>query len=577
MTEHEVREYTFEQLPYSRPDVTAITLQSREIADAIITAPNAQTVIDAVDRWNDLRNAYSTMQSLAEVHYTQDVSNAESKAEKEFFDNVSPSVAEAFQWVSLALINSTFKDAVAALKGELFIRRLSDSHRVFSPAVKDLLTKESAITNEYNELTASAQINVNGTSYNLSTLGKLMEDPNREIRVAAQKALNLFLKENGPQFDSLYHSLVQIRTEMAQKLGFQSYTQMRYVEMGRVDYTREDIEEYRNAVIKYVVPLATDLRNQQAKRLGLENLTIADEKLQFPDGNPTPRGTHAEILQAARTMYNELHPETGSFFEMMLSRNLLDLHSRNNKAPGGYCTSFASYKIPFIFANFNNTTHDVEVLTHEAGHAFQSWRSRNYDVPEYQWPTMESCEIHSMAMEYFTAPWMHLFFGDQTDRFLFMHLQGAILFLPYGCMVDEFQHWVYDHPEATPDERRHTWQHLEKTYMPWRNRTDDALSSEGRAWQLQRHIYESPFYYIDYTLASICALQYNFWAIEDIGSAFDSYLSVCDLGGSMPFLDIVRSGNLSSPFDPGTLPAVISKTEKWLRDHCTAYIWKSES
>jgi M3 family oligoendopeptidase len=299
--------------------------------------------------------------------------------------------------------------------------------------------------------------------------------------------------------------------------------------------------------------------------LGYDVLTLVDERVQFADGNPVAQGDHDYIVDAASRMYEELSPETHEFFTVMQERELMDLKSRDGKATGGYCTSFPVYQVPFIFANFNQTSHDVEVLTHEAGHAFQAWRSRNYAVPEYQWPTAEACEIHSMSMEYLTWPWMNAFFGDQTEKFKFFHLAGSIQFLPYGCMVDAFQHWVYGNPDATPSQRLGTWKELEKTYMPWRVNADVPEAEEGRHWQFQRHIYESPFYYIDYTLASTCAMQYLVWAQKDPKGAFESYLRVCDVGGSKAFLDIVKEGGLRSPFAPNSLREVVGDCFSWLK------------
>jgi M3 family oligoendopeptidase len=297
-----------------------------------------------------------------------------------------------------------------------------------------------------------------------------------------------------------------------------------------------------------------------------------DEKLDFADGNPSIDGEYDFIVGAAAKMYTELSPETNEFFNALNNAGLMDLKSRDNKATGGYCTSFPEYRLPFIFANFNGTTHDVEVLTHEAGHAFQAFRSRNHIVPEYLWPTMEACEIHSMGMEFITWPWMKNFFGDQTEKFKFYHISGAIKFLPYACAVDEFQHWVYSNPEASPSDRCSMWIEMEKKYLPWRDSADIPEAREGRQWQFQKHIYESPFYYIDYALAQTCALQIWKKANEDEEKAFRDYLRICDVGGSQSFLQIVETGNLLSPFLNDTLPDVYGGAMQWLRSNYPQYI-----
>lgn len=561
-------------LPYERPIVDDVLQQSHQLADNIAGASHSTQVLELVNEWNSLRNNFITMQNLAEVRFTQNVADPSSVAEKEFFDRALPTVTEAQHKVIREIVQSPFRADIEREFGALFLRRLEDTLRVFSSDLKPLLIREAELQKRYNEITASAKIDLNGTTYNLSTLSKVIESTDRSVRIQATQKLYEFLDNNGSELDAIYDELVSVRVEKAKRLGYSSYAEFRNVEMGRVDYTESDIYQYREKVKEHVVPVASLLREAQKRRLGLNVLTICDEKIQFPDGNPVAVGEHDQILQAAQTMYRELSAETDEFFSTMLQNNLLDLKSRDSKATGGYCTSFPSYKLPFIFANFNKTTHDVEVLTHEAGHAFQAWRSRNHSVPEYLWPTMEACEIHSMSMEYLTWPWMHLFFGDDAERFKFYHLQSALLFLPYGCLVDHFQYWVYAHPDATAADRRSAWLNLEAEYLPWR--TTDGIDlpegGKGRAWQLQRHIYESPFYYIDYTLASLCALQYWTWSLEEAGAAFASYLSVCDLGGSKPFLDIVRTGGLHSPFAPETMPEITRKAYEWLRNHYATYL-----
>ncbi len=563
---------TFSELPYERPDLDALRQTYAAITKRLADAATSEAAIEAVAAWNTTRIDVSTMNSLAEVHFTQNVASESAKQEKLWFDEHGPSIVDLDQTFVHTLLASKWKSVIGETFGQLFITRLEDSTRTFTPEIMDLLIKESELSRQYNELTASAKIDVDGTTYNLSSIGKLLIDLDPGVRQRAHKAMYGFLTQHADEMDSIYHDLVQLRTQKAQVLGFPSYTELRYVEYGRVDYNAADVERFRAQVRDVVVPLVQQLRSAQQHRLGLSELTIADEKVQFTDGNPVAEGDHDWIVNKAANMYQELSPETHEFFSLMLEGDLLDLKTRDNKATGGYCTSFPKYGIPFIFANFNRTTHDVEVLTHEAGHAFQAYRSRNHVVPEYFWPTMEACEIHSMGMEFLTWPWMKDFFGEQTDKFRFYHLQGALLFLPYGCAVDHFQHWVYANPTATPAQRLATWKEMESMYMPWRITEGYDAAAEGRAWQFQRHIYESPFYYIDYALAQTCALQYWKWSEQDRDAAFTSYLKICDIGGSQSFLDIVASGGLVSPFQQGCLKDIVDYAFTWLTASYPQYL-----
>ncbi len=562
----------FNDIPYRRPDLDAIARETKALLDAFDQQPSAEDTIRLIRQWNNQRFDYSTNSSLAEVHYTQNVANTAAKDEKTFFDNANPIVSNYALDVSRRILASEHRSVIADTFGELFLRRLEASTRTISPEINDLLVREAELCNQFNEIQASAKLEFEGNTYNLSSIGGFAISPDREQRKGAVRTTYAFIGEHSAALDSIYHDLVQLRTEKAKLLGFSSYTEFRYVEFGRIDYSAKDVEVFRNAVLEHVVPVVQRYRIAQARRLGLEEIELFDEKLQFLDGNPLAQGDHDWIVERAARMYRELSPATGEFIDLMLSHDLMDLKSRDNKATGGYCTSFADYGLPFIFANFNRTTHDIEVLTHEAGHAFQAYSSRHFEVPEYRWPTAEACEIHSMSMEFLTWPWMNLFFEGETDKFFFYHLQGALLFLPYACAVDHFQHWVYANPTVSPAERNAEWRRLEAMYMPWRRTEAIPEAAEGRQWQFQRHIYESPFYYIDYALAQTCALQYWQASQKDPTRAFEDYIRICRIGGSMPFLDIVAAGNVQSPFDPATLPRMVNAVDDWLEERFPRYL-----
>ena len=260
-------------------------------------------------------------------------------------------------------------------------------------------------------------------------------------------------------------------------------------------------------------------------------------------------------------MFDAMGKELGDFFRLMVAGKLTDLKNRDRKAPGGFCTSFPTYGLPFIFANFNGTKHDVEVFTHEMGHAFQGYESRNQPLLDYFWPTYESCEIHSMGLEFLTWPHMEKFFGADAERFRRIHLTQGLLFIPYGVAVDHFQHLVYARPDATPAERHAMWQEMERMYLPWRDYGDLPHLAGGGFWQFQRHIYLSPFYYIDYTLAQTCALQLWVRSQRDPAGTLAAYIALCRRGGEGPFQDLARSAGLVSPFQPGCLKDVVAQAK----------------
>ena len=384
------------------------------------------------------------------------------------------------------------------------------------------------------------------------------------MRKQAYEAQSAFFQENELKFDKIYDQLVAIRDKMAKKLGYANFVTMAYDRLARSDYNAEMVANYRRQVYEDLVPIVSELKERQRKRLGLDTLMYYDEPLEFMTGNAVPKGSSTWILDRAKRMYKELSKETDEFFEYMTERELLDLVSKKGKMGGGYCTFINDYKSPFIFSNFNGTSGDVDVLTHEAGHAFQAYLSRDYEIPEYHFATYEASEIHSMSMEFITWPWMELFFENDTDKFKFSHLSGAVNFIPYGVTVDEFQHFVYENPKASPEERKAKWREIEKKYMPYRDYKDNDFLNRGSYWFRQSHIFSAPFYYIDYTLAQVCAFHFWIKSRQDKENAWVDYIKLCKEGGSKPFLELVKIANLQSPFVDGTLKQAVGPIKEWL-------------
>jgi len=397
-------------------------------------------------------------------------------------------------------------------------------------------------------------------------MGPFKNDADDTTRLAAWKAEGQWYKDNQADLDRIYDELTHLRDEMGRKLGYDGYTELGYYRMGRNCYGKEDVEKFRAAVRKYLVPVADKIFRAQAKRLGKEYpMSFADNALEFRSGNPKPQGTPDDILAAGKKFYEELSPETGEFFNMMLDCELMDVLSTEGKEGGGYCTGLPDYEVPFIFANFNGTQHDVEVVTHEAGHAFADWMNRKRVPMEYVWPSMEGCEVHSMSMEFFAEPWAEYFFGPDTKKFLYSHLAGSLTFIPYGTMVDDFQHRVYEKPDMTPAERHAVWKELLGVYMPWMKLDGDIpFYAEGEGWQRQHHIYDEPFYYIDYCLAQTVSLQ--FWAMiqKDRKNAWEHYMAYTTQGGSRTFTELLKNAGLDSPFEESCLRGVCEEANKWL-------------
>ncbi|MFJ8244182.1 M3 family oligoendopeptidase [Peribacillus asahii] len=555
---------TFMEYEYTRPQIEEVKELFSSAMERFKEAKNANEQMEAVQDINQMRNSVSTMFNIAHIRHSINTHDEFYKVENDYLDEFAPEMEEVTSLFYEELVRSPFRKELEAKWGEQLFKLAEAQLKTFSPTVIPLLQKENKLSSEYSQLIASAKIEFEGEEHTLAQLQPFMESPNRELRKSASDVYYQFLASNEAKLDQIFDELVKVRHEIATKLGYKNFVELGYYRMARTDYNAEMVAKFRKQVEEVIVPLVSRLKKRQQERIGVETLKFFDENFEFKTGNATPKGNAHWIIANGKKMYSELSAETKEFFDFMVDNELMDLVAKKGKESGGYCTFIEDYKAPYIFSNFNGTSGDIDVLTHEAGHAFQVYRSRLQDIPEYYWPTYEACEIHSMSMEFLTWPWMELFFKEDTDKYKFSHLSSALVFLPYGVAVDEFQHFVYENPEATPDERKQAWRQIEKKYLPHRDYDGNPFLEKGGFWQRQAHIYNSPFYYIDYTLAQICAFQFWKRAIEGDRTAWDDYLHLCDLGGGRSFLGLVEAANLKSPFEDRTVQEVVATIDAWL-------------
>ncbi|ANE45629.1 oligoendopeptidase F [Paenibacillus swuensis] len=554
----------FEEYEYKRVDFPAMEARFKALLEEFRAASSFDIQNDIMAQINTLRNELETMNQIAVVRHSVDTRDEFYKAEQEFVDETEPQYQGLVTDYYRALVESKYRTELEAKWGKQLFRIAEMSLNTYSPEIVDDLVKENKLASEYSKLMASLKVEFQGEERNLSQLIPFTESTDRETRRHASELRYSLIEGVEEQLDDLYDQLVKIRTQIARKLGFETFTELAYMRLNRSDYKADDVAAFRNQVLEYIVPVAQKLKDRQQARIGVDQLKYYDESYKAPTGNAKPKGDPEWIVDRGSRMYAEMSPETDDFFTYMRENALLDLVAKQGKQGGGYCTYFSSYKSPYIFSNFNGTSGDIDVLTHEVGHAFQVYSSRDYEVPEYAFPTYEACEIHSMSMEFLAWPWMKLFFEEDTDKYKFIHLSGALEFIPYGVAVDEFQHEVYARPEMTPAERKQTWRDIERKYLPHRTYEDNAYLERGGFWQKQPHIYRSPFYYIDYTLAQLCAFQFWKRSVETPEQAWEDYLRLCKEGGSKPFTELVRVAGLISPFEDGCVASVIDTIEQWL-------------
>ncbi|MEL1235220.1 MAG: M3 family oligoendopeptidase [Candidatus Neomarinimicrobiota bacterium] len=553
----------YSELQYERIDVEKRRNSMKEYLDKFSNAHSVEDQINIILDVNEQNKEYHSYSAMASLNFSRDINNEHAKAEKDYYDSIGPDMIEIGDSFEKAVNQSKHKDELSKKWGEKFLTDIETSLKTFDPKIKEMLKEETNLRNEYTKLTAGAKITYDGKEYNLAGLGPFHSNEDRNIRKASYEARFNWFSENSEALDDIYDKLVKLRHKIATTLGYDNFIELGYMRMGRSDYGPNEVANFRKQIVDHVVPVVKKLVQKKKNILGLDHLYFYDG-INFKEGDPKPKGSPDHLIKEAQVMYRELSNETGDFFDMMVEEELMDLVNREGKRPGGFCTSFPKYDRPYIFSNFNGTDHDITVLTHEAGHAFQCYSSRNQPLLGYLWPTMEAAEIHSMSMEFFTWPWMHKFFKEETERFKYKHIAGSLSFLPYGACVDHFQHWVYENPEATPKERNQRWLDFESIYLPNRDYDDLHFPKTGGIWQGQLHIYQMPFYYIDYTLAQTCAFQFWIKNQQDSKKAWKDYVHLCKAGGSQSFTKLVALAGLELPFNDGCLETVVEHVSDWL-------------
>lgn len=551
----------FKDYKYERINLDEVKDKYGALLDELSKASSPETFKDVFDKINVYRGHILTMYTLVTVRHSIDNSDKFYDEENEYWSNTMPLI-QVYENKLFRLLNDcTFKDKLN-IPHTLF-KMAEFSIKAFNEDIISDLQEENKTANEYDKLKASAKIEFNGEIHNLASISPLMNSDDRDVRKNATKAYIKWFEDNEEAIDDIFDRLVHIRDNMAKKLGYKNYVELGYLRMNRFDYDEKMVENYRNQVIQEIVPIATKINNLQAKRIGVDKLECYDVKYEFKDGNPKPIGDTKTKVDAALKMYSSMSNKTKEYFETMVDNQLFDLETKPNKQMGGYCTPVFDYRVPFIFSNFNGTSGDVNVLTHEAGHGLQAYISmKNIDVPDLAFPTYETCEIHSMSMEFFAFPYLSNFFNDKdVKKYKYEELAGALTFLPYGCLVDHFQHEIYKNPNMTKEERKATWRKLEKIYKPDTSYEGFDLLERGGYFYRQSHIFDSPFYYIDYTLAQVCALQFFNRVLNNDKEAFNDYLKICEVGGTLTFTEVVKLANLKVPFEDGCLSSISKSME----------------
>lgn len=560
----------FSEMKYERPDLDKVLAQCEEYAKKMATAQSGEELVQLYREENAMMAHYHTASCLASIHYTQDTRDEYWSGEQEWFDATGPAVSNAARNVAEAILSNPHAKALEEAFGTRILPSLRNLVLSMDDRVIELQKEENALTSAYQKLYGGAMAELDGKQLTIPQLTLYKQSTDPAMRRKAYEAEAVYFDAHRAEFDEIYDKMVKNRNEQARILGYNDYSELSYIRMNRIGYGPAEVAAFRQEVVEQVVPMIQKVLALRNKRTGIENPMFWDSTISFADGNPVPHGSYDELMAGARKMYHELSPETAEFIDFMQDSEMFDVLSRPGKMSGGYEEMLPDYKTPFIFANWNGTAGDVDVLTHEAGHALEGYLAARSpkNIPEdIQCPGMESAEIHSMSMEFLTAPWHHLFFKEDTDKYELLHAEDSFIFLPYGCMVDEFQHIMYQQPDLTPDERNAVWLELEKKYRPWNKFGDLPFYGRGAGWQRQLHIFECPFYYIDYCLATAIALQFFVASLKDHKDAWQRYMKLTNLAGMATYTELAESAGMKAPFTKGSLTELSRAVADWIEQH----------
>lgn len=547
----------FSEMNYLRPDLLKVENEFKELTREMREATSGEAAFRVHEKFYALTGQIQTASELAMIRHDMNTVDAVYKEERDWFDKNMPLISNLSVEYQKALYESPYRKELVEKIGPVAFKNIELAMKSVDEKILPLMQEENELTTRYNNLLASCKIPFHGEECNLSLLSPYLHHRDRQVRKEAWEAYTSFFMEHEEELDWIYDRLVKNRTEQGRKMGHQNFSPLGYARMMRNSYGAEEIASFRRQVKKDFVPFVEELHERRRKRLGIDHLMYFDEGVYFNEGNPVPIGDDQQILASGRELYGQLSPETREFMDFMCENELFDVEGRKDKTTGGYMTYIPDYRSPFIFANFNGTSDDADVITHECGHAFQGYLTRNDPIREHADITMETAETHSMSMEFFTEPWIDRLFGSDASRYVEMHFEDAMMFIPYGTMVDEFQNIIYEDPSLDPKSRKTVWRDLEKQYKPHLDYGDNAYLNAGGFWQKQHHIYDLPFYYIDYCIAGTNALQYKVWMDQDYKAAWNSYLTLCKLSASDFFPGLMSAAGLRNPFEDGCLAYIV--------------------
>ncbi len=477
-----------------------------------------------------------------------------------FFMKIQPKIQPYADALNKKLINSPFINELEQDKYFTYLRSVKKSIDLFREENIPIQSELAVLQQQYGMITGKMTIDVNDQQYTLQQAAKFLESHDRKLREEVYRKMNARRLDDKDILDKLFSQLLEKRNQVALNSGFKNYRDYKFKELGRFDYTKEDCFQFHDSVKQHVLPLVNKIYAKKKEKLQLENLRPWDVEAE-PEGTKplTPFETGNELLDKTVICFKQLRPFFGECLEQMNTMNHLDLESRNGKAPGGYNCPLAESGAPFIFMNAAGQMHDVTTMVHEGGHAVQSFLTHDLELNAFKDYPMEIAEVASMAMELFSMDYWEVFFDNKEDlkRAKEHQLERVITIFPWIAIIDKFQHWIYEHPQHTVEERTNEWIKILDSF------SDNVIDYSGlkafkeNAWQKQLHLYEVPFYYIEYGIAQLGAIGLWMQYKNNPEQALDNYMKALSLGGTKTLPELYKAAGLTFDFSPGNIKTLM--------------------
>jgi oligoendopeptidase F len=514
--------------------------------------------VEDLEQWlkdsSELESAISEDACWRQIKMTCDTENKELENAFNFFMmEIQPKIQPYADKLNRKLIESPYTRELDEKKYFTYLRNVRKSIDLFREANIPLQAEMSVEAQHFGMISGKMTVTVNGQEYTLQQAAKFLEDPDRNLREEVYRKINERRLQDKDKLNELFTSLLQKRKQIALNADYPNYRDYRFRELGRFDYSKEDCYQFHEAVKLHVMPLVNQLYEEKKKKLGLDTLRPWDVEAEPAGIEPLrPFKTGEELIEKTIECFNELKPFFGDCLRKMRSIGHLDLESRKGKAPGGYNCPLAETGAPFIFMNAAGQLDDVTTMVHEGGHAIQSFLTHDEELNGFKEYPTEIAEVASMSMELFSMDHWKVFFDNEEEltRAKEQQLERVITIFPWIATIDKFQHWVYEHPDHTIEERLNKWIEILREF------TSSVIDFSGLeeyrryGWQRQLHLYEVPFYYIEYGIAQLGAIgmwqQYK----KNPETAISNYIKALDLGGTRTLPELFQAAGLKFDFSP---------------------------